>query len=283
MMYTVYHLAEMEKVGCTSRFEARMKEQGFEPLEEYVKFRSSDIAEASWAEAELRKFYGYKEDSTMTYKEKFSKNTDTTTTKVWKDSHYVGWNELNKKASKEDLLKSLQKYSEVSLVTKGGHWTFSPAEYDGLVSKAASSQYKDFYWSTKNLENLKKNERSIYPGDATITVNETVADGPCTHTNQIPEFQQIRDWATERGLYSKGDAKTQYLKLQEEAGEVARAILKSDQPEIIDGLGDVLVVLINLAHLCGYKLEDCLAEAYDVISKRSGKMVNGTFVKTESL
>ena len=72
-----------------------------------MKFRSSDIAEASWAEAELRKFYGYKEDSTMTYKEKFSKNTDTTTTtKVWKDSHYVGWNELNKKgASKEDLLR----------------------------------------------------------------------------------------------------------------------------------------------------------------------------------
>ena len=170
-------------------------------------------------------------------------------------------------------MKSLQKYSEVSLVTKGGHWTFSPAEYDGLVSKAASSQYKDFYWSTKNLENLKKNERSIYPGDATITVNETVADGPCTHTNQIPE-SQIRDWATERGLYSKGDdipeftnirnwaherglyakgnPQTQLIKLVEEQGEFAKALLKEDQPEIQDALGDMLVVLINLAELSGY-------------------------------
>ena len=274
-MYTVYHLAEMEKVGCTNNFERRMKEQGFEPLEEYIKFRSSDIAEASWAEAELRKFYGYKEDSPMTYKEKFSKNTGTSATKVWKDSHYVGWNELNKSASKAQLLESLQKYSEVSLVTKGGHWTFSPDEYDGLVKIAASSQYKDFYWSTKNLDNLKENENLRSDSDS--------GQAPCTHGNTIPEFQQIRDWATERGIFAKGDAKTQYLKLQEEAGEVARAILKNDEPEIIDGLGDTLVVLINLSHLAGYKLEDCLASAYDVISKRSGKMVNGTFVKTESL
>ena len=99
--------------------------------------------------------------------------------------------------------------------------------------------------------------------------------------NKIHEFEQIREWATERGLYDMGDPKTQYLKLQEEAGEVARAILKNDEEEIIDGLGDVLVVLINLSHLCGYKLEDCLDAAYSIISKRSGKMVNGTFVKDE--
>ena len=102
---------------------------------------------------------------------------------------------------------------------------------------------------------------------------------PCCHENTIYEFQQIRDWAEDKGIFAKGDAKTQYLKLQEEAGEVARAILKDDQPEIIDGLGDTLVVLINLSHLAGYKLEDCLASAYDVIAKRTGKMENGTFVK----
>ena len=186
----------------------------------------------------------------------------------------VGTN-LIRSASKAQLLESLQKYSEVSLVTKGGHWTFSPDEYDGLVKIAASSQYKDFYWSTKNLDNLKENENLRSDSDS--------GQAPCTHGNTIPEFQQIRDWATERGIFAKGDAKTQYLKLQEEAGEVARAILKNDEPEIIDGLGDTLVVLINLSHLAGYKLEDCLASAYDVISKRSGKMVNGTFVKTESL
>ena len=274
-MYTVYHLEEMEKVGCTNNFERRMKEQGFEPLEEYIKFRSSDIAEASWAEAELRKFYGYKEDSPMTYKEKFSKATVDATTKVWKDSHYVGWNELKKGASKAQLFESLQKYQTVTLITKGGSWTFSSDEYVALSEAAFNSQHRDFYWSTKKLEQLKENENLRSDSDS--------AQAPCTHGNTIPEFQQIRDWATERGIFAKGDAKTQYLKLQEEAGEVARAILKNDEPEIIDGLGDTLVVLINLSHLAGYKLEDCLASAYDVISKRSGKMVNGTFVKTESL
>ena len=113
-----------------------------------------------------------------------------------------------------------------------------------------------------------------------LSVTGTPESGPCSKDRGIiPEFQQIRDWANARGIYKSGDPKTQFLKLQEEAGEVARAILKEDKLETIDGLGDTLVVLINLAALCGYNLEDCLAEAYDVISKRTGKMHNGTFVK----
>jgi NTP pyrophosphatase (non-canonical NTP hydrolase) len=93
------------------------------------------------------------------------------------------------------------------------------------------------------------------------------------------EFEPIRKWAKEKGILDKGDAKTQYLKLQEEAGELAKALLKNDEPEIIDALGDCVVVLVNLAALKGYKLEFCINTAYDVISKRTGKMENGTFVK----
>lgn len=93
------------------------------------------------------------------------------------------------------------------------------------------------------------------------------------------EFEPIRKWAKEKGILDKGDAKTQYLKLQEEAGELAKALLKNDEPEIIDALGDCVVVLVNLAALKGYKLELCINTAYDVISKRTGKMENGTFVK----
>jgi NTP pyrophosphatase (non-canonical NTP hydrolase) len=96
------------------------------------------------------------------------------------------------------------------------------------------------------------------------------------------EFQPIRDWAQERGIYEKGDAKTQYIKLQEEAGELAKAILKNDEEEFIDAIGDCVVVLTNLAALKGYKIEDCINSAYDVIAKRKGTMVGGTFVK-ESL
>jgi len=93
------------------------------------------------------------------------------------------------------------------------------------------------------------------------------------------EFETIREWAEVKGIYSSGDPKTQYVKLQEEAGELAKAILKDDQPEIIDALGDCVVVLVNLAELCGYKLEDCINSAYDEIKNRTGKMENGTFKK----
>ena len=92
-------------------------------------------------------------------------------------------------------------------------------------------------------------------------------------------FDKIRDWAEAKGIYDKGDPKTQYIKLMEEAGETGRAILKEDLPEIKDGIGDMVVVLTNLAELSGLTIEECVESAYDVISKRTGKMKNGTFVK----
>jgi NTP pyrophosphatase (non-canonical NTP hydrolase) len=60
---------------------------------------------------------------------------------------------------------------------------------------------------------------------------------------------------------------------------LAKAILKNDNVEFIDAIGDCVVVLTNLAKLKGYNIEDCINSAYDVIAKRTGKMVNGTFVK----
>lgn len=94
-------------------------------------------------------------------------------------------------------------------------------------------------------------------------------------------FSKIRNWAQERGIYDKGNPHTQYVKLQEEAGELAKALLKNDEPEVIDAIGDIVVVLTNLAHLKGYKIEDCIESAYRVIKDRKGKMQGGTFVKQE--
>ena len=104
---------------------------------------------------------------------------------------------------------------------------------------------------------------------------------PLSNGSPIPPsvFERIRRWARERGLYKKGDSKTQYVKLQEEAGELAKALLKQDHEEIVDSIGDIVVVLTNLAHLEGFKIEECVESAYEVINKRTGKMVNGTFVK----
>ena len=94
-------------------------------------------------------------------------------------------------------------------------------------------------------------------------------------------FENIREWAQTRGLYDKGNSHTQCVKLQEEAGELAKALLNNDKAEVIDAIGDMVVVLTNLAHLQGVHIETCIAEAYKVISKRTGKMINGTFVKDE--
>lgn len=92
-------------------------------------------------------------------------------------------------------------------------------------------------------------------------------------------FELIRKWASNKGIYKKGDPKTQTLKLVEESGELAKAILNDDQEEVIDAIGDCVVVLTSIAHMRGVTIEQCIDEAYNVISKRTGRMNNGTFVK----
>jgi NTP pyrophosphatase (non-canonical NTP hydrolase) len=93
--------------------------------------------------------------------------------------------------------------------------------------------------------------------------------------------QEVIQWALDKGIITPDNAKSQLLKSFEEMGEVARAVLKDNQEELIDGLGDVLVTLIILAEIKGVKLEDCLGSAYNVIKNRTGKTVNGTFIKNE--
>ena len=101
----------------------------------------------------------------------------------------------------------------------------------------------------------------------------------CPNCNCMSQFDLIREWARERGLYDKGDSKTQALKLVEEVGETCRAILKEDHKEVVDGIGDCVVVLTNLAELMNTNIETCIDIAYNEISSRTGKMVNGTFKK----
>ena len=65
----------------------------------------------------------------------------------------------------------------------------------------------------------------------------------------------------------------------EEAGELGRALLKDNIEEQIDAIGDMVVVLTNLSELIDVPIEECIESAYEVISQRTGKMINGTFVK----
>ncbi len=71
------------------------------------------------------------------------------------------------------------------------------------------------------------------------------------------------------------------LKLTEELGELAGAIAKSKEHEVVDAIGDCVVVLTILAAQSGITIEECISKAYDEIKDRKGKMVNGVFVKEE--
>ena len=91
----------------------------------------------------------------------------------------------------------------------------------------------------------------------------------------------IIQWAESRGIFSASTPHSQMLKTMEEVGETARAVLKKDLPEIKDGIGDIVVTLIIQAHFQGLSLRECVESAYNVISQRTGRMVNGSFVKDD--
>ena len=86
-------------------------------------------------------------------------------------------------------------------------------------------------------------------------------------------------WATQKGILENGTAIGQASKTIEEVNELVEAIIKDDREEIVDALGDILVTIIIQAEMQGLELVKCLESAYNVISKRTGKMVDGQFVK----
>lgn len=92
-------------------------------------------------------------------------------------------------------------------------------------------------------------------------------------------IEKVLQWANERNLLQEENQTKQFIKLTEEVGELANAILKSNKAEQIDAIGDVQVVLIILCKQLGLDYNDCLASAYGVIKNRTGKTVNGTFIK----
>lgn len=98
---------------------------------------------------------------------------------------------------------------------------------------------------------------------------------------KLHEF--IIQWAEDRKIISPKNVSTQFMKVTEELGELAEGINKDNQGQIKDSLGDILVTLIILSKDLDVDLLDCLRGAYDVIKDRTGKTVNGVFVKEEDL
>ena len=93
--------------------------------------------------------------------------------------------------------------------------------------------------------------------------------------------RKVSEWAFQRGILQKENAPKQMLKVLEEVGETAGALLKGNDEEIKDGIGDSLVTLIILARQLGLSPEECLEAAYNEIKDRKGKTENGVFIKNE--
>jgi NTP pyrophosphatase (non-canonical NTP hydrolase) len=157
-------------------------------------------------------------------------------------------------------------------------------DYITLINKKQNNMYhltdKTITFKNSNINNLLSKIPDVIEINFYRKYNNKELsldfDTPIINTNI---YDLIRIWAKEKGIYEKGDSKTQYVKLMEEVGELAKALLKNDKPEIIDAIGDIVVVLTNLAKLENLLIEDCIVSAYDVIKNRKGKMENGTFVK----
>lgn len=91
---------------------------------------------------------------------------------------------------------------------------------------------------------------------------------------------KIIQWAEARKIIPNAKPHTQLMKAVSEMGELCDAELKGNLPMIKDGVGDVLVCLINYCALKDINLVNCLQEAYEEIKDRKGTTLpDGTFVK----
>ena len=249
-MYYLYHIPG-KKIGVTRDLNTRVTlMQGYKEGEYEVLEQSDDIDFISDREIELQKSYGYKVDRKL-YKNLF-KNMNINATEQT-STFPCPVNKL-----KGHLMDNIG----LSWETLHGKFEINSTTIPWIVHNAKTSMYN--------------NERCYIYNKA---YHEAFIAEPATEVTGATVFDSIRDWADKRGIYDSGDTKTQFVKLMEEIGELGQAILKDDEAEFIDAIGDSVVVLTNLAKLGGHNIERCIESAYNEISARSGSMVNGTFVK----
>jgi len=281
--YYLYHVKGL-KIGVTNNVKRRVEEeQGFKPDEYEILASSADKEIISRMEFDQQRKFGYSTDresyaQATRPKQPYAGDkpnvTDQTVTFPCPIVKLDGWMRSKLPLSitipnKGVALVTLENIDEVMDLVQTSQWRKERCYiYNNKLYDACKTQTIQ---GSNDFMSMTVNEPS-YAYD----YKPTASCGKCV-------FPKIREWAKERGIFDKGDVKTQYVKLMEEAGEVAKALLTNDKAEIKDGIGDMVVVLTNLAHLSGFTIEECIDEAYEVISKRQGDMINGTFVKNETL
>jgi len=278
--YYLYHIPG-KKIGVTRDLISRVvDQQGYDLDEIEVLEQSTDIDYISDRELELQQSYGYRVDR--------QKYKDLYINKIKSNTMHINATEQTSTFPcpatklKGRLMDNMGKTWE----TTHGTFEINMQTIDWIMDNVTTSQYTMERCYIYNKAFAKyfqvKKHSDVYQAYYDTLSNRVKSNGNWRYDNDDSErFQKIRDWAGERGLYTKGDTKTQFCKLMEEAGELGRAVLKNDNEEFIDAIGDMVVVLTNMAHLGGTTIEECIDAAYKVISKRTGKMVNGTFVKDE--
>ena len=268
MKYYLYEIPG-KKIGVTCDIYNRVTiQQGYEDHEYKILEMSEDINYISDREIELQKQYGYRVDKELYKNLKPKTNMNINVTEQTTTFPYP-----------IDKLKgNLMDHLGYEWNTEHGKFILSLDSVNWIMQNVKTSMYNTSrsYIYNKALANWVMTQDAII-----IDVKDHNKPSDIKHKQKsLKMFENIREWARVRGLYEKGDTKTQLVKLQEEMGELAKATLEKDEDEIIDAIGDMVVVLTNLAHLNGLQIETCIASAYNEISKRKGKMVDGTFVKT---
>lgn len=263
-METIYHIYHIKgkKIGVTRNLKDRVTtQQGYEVTEYEVLDSSTDIDYISKREIELQQSYGYKVDRKL-YKNLFN-NMKINATEQTSTFPFP----------MEELKSRLNDNLGQAWDTLHGTFELTKDTIDWIIKNARTSMYND---ARSYVYNKAFFEKFL---NKTKLLKEELQQKFFSDQLYENQFKLIRDWAKDRGLYDKGDTKTQFCKLMEEAGELGRAILKDDQVEFVDAIGDMVVVLTNLAHLGHTSIEACIKHAYKEIKNRKGKMENGTFVK----
>jgi len=308
-MYYLYHIIG-KKIGVTCDLDNRVtKQQGYEPHEYEILDMSEDIELISDLEIYYQKEYGYKVDMKL-YKDLYKLNnnnmrinvTEQTTTfpcpvnklkgnlmdnigMKWETDHgefsitkyTIDWILNNVKTSQFTNTRCYV-YNKAFARFYDNHQTQDHPSHDKLGGNLEDARILD---NARQMKEFKTRTGALSPTGVRQWRDRFIAE-KCTDCGcdmGMSQFELIREWAEERGLYDNGDPKTQALKLVEEVGETCRAILKQDHKEIVDGIGDCVVVLTNLAELVDTSIEDCIEAAYGEIKDRTGKMENGTYKK----
>ena len=261
-MYYLYHIPG-KKIGVTRDLRTRVTlMQGYKENEYEVLEQSDDIDYISDREIELQKSYGYRRDRTL-YKNLFKSNMKVNPTEQT-STFPVPLNKL--KGNLLDNLGMEWKTPDYSFKLEKEHIPW-------IMDNAMTSMFND---NRSYIYNKAFYEAFFNPQHNTDTKYTKSSKA----LGISDRFEQIRQWAEDRGIYAEGNSHTQYVKLMEEAGELAQALLNKDSYEIKDAIGDMVVVLTNLAVLEGMQIENCIDSAYNEIANRTGTMHNGTFVKT---